>query len=174
MLGPVQSDLYVDLNGDGNINQDDRRPFKNPAPDWILGASSQFSFRNFDASFTARAYLGNSVYNNVASNYGHYSNTRALTYINALRQRAYGSAGGNVTDAQMTLDFIRDERARELFWEGHRRTDLIRFDRFTTNGVWAWKDNVAAGRTTEVFRNLFPLPATELSANPKLKQNTGY
>ena len=99
---------------------------------------------------------------------------QALTYVNALRTRAYGNASGNITDAQLTLDFIRDERARELFWEGHRRTDLIRFDRFTTNGVWAWKGNVAAGRTTEAFRNLFPLPATELSANPNLTQNPGY
>jgi hypothetical protein len=100
--------------------------------------------------------------------------TQALTYVNALRQRAYGNASGNIAATQLTLDFIRDERARELFWEGHRRTDLIRFDRFTTNGVWAWKGNVAAGRTTEAFRNLYPLPATELSANPNLKQNTGY
>jgi hypothetical protein len=80
---------------------------------------------------------------------------QALTYVIALRQRAYGKTSGNITDAQLTLDFIRDERARELFWEGHRRAYLIRFDRFTTNGVWAWKGNVAAGRTTEAFRNLY-------------------
>jgi len=99
------------------------------------------------------------------------SRATALQYVNALRTRA-GSP--TVTDGEMTTAFLLDERARELFWEGHRRTDLVRFDRFTTNGVWAWKGNVAAGRTTEAFRNLFPLPATELSANPNLKQNPGY
>jgi hypothetical protein len=99
---------------------------------------------------------------------------QALAYVNAIRTRAYGNTSGNITDAQLTLDFLRDERARELFWEGHRRTDLIRFDRFTTNGVWAWKGNVQGGKTTEAFRNLYPLPATELSANPNLKQNAGY
>ena len=99
---------------------------------------------------------------------------QALTYVNALRQRAYGNTNGNITDAQLTLDFILDERARELNWEGHRRMDLIRFGRFTTQGVWAWKGNVLAGRTTEAFRNLYPKPASELSANPNLTQNTGY
>ena len=59
-------------------------------------------------------------------------------------------------------------------WEGHRRTDLIRFDRFTDNGLWAWKGNVQAGRTTEAFRDLYPLPASELTANRNLTQNQGY
>ena len=65
-------DLYVDINGDGEINQSDRRPFHDPAPTWILGHTSTMSFRNWDLSFTARAYLGNYVYNNVASNLGNY------------------------------------------------------------------------------------------------------
>jgi hypothetical protein len=99
---------------------------------------------------------------------------QALSYINALRTRAYGNASGNITDAQMTLPFILDERVRELFWEGHRRVDLIRFGQFTTSGVWAWKGGVKAGKTTEAFRDLYPLPASELLANPNLKQNAGY
>ena len=99
---------------------------------------------------------------------------QALLYVNALRQRAYGDASGNITDAQLTLDFIRDERGRELFWEAHRRTDLIRFNRFTANGIWQWKGGTAAGQTTETFRDLFPLPSSELLANPNLTQNTGY
>jgi hypothetical protein len=65
-------------------------------------------------------------------------------------------------------------RLGDRFREGHRRTDPIRFDRFTRNGVWVWKGNVAAGRTAEAFRNPYPLPATELSANPNLEQNPGY
>lgn len=67
-----ENDLYDDLNGDGNISQADRAPFESPAPDWILGHTSRLAFGNADLSFTARAYLGNHVYNNVASNRGNF------------------------------------------------------------------------------------------------------
>jgi hypothetical protein len=101
------------------------------------------------------------------------SSATALTYFNNLRQRAYGNTSGNLTS--ITLDDILDERARELYWEGKRRTDLIRFDRFTTSTyLWPWKGGVAAGRSVESFRNLYPIPAPELNSNPKLKQNPGY
>lgn len=99
---------------------------------------------------------------------------QALNYVNALRQRAWGNTSGNITDAQLTLGFLKDELSRELFWEGHRRTDLVRFGQFTDQGVWAWKGGVKAGKVTESFRNLYPLPASELLANPNLTQNTGY
>lgn len=98
----------------------------------------------------------------------------ALTYINALRERAYNSAIGNITQGDLTLDFILDERGRELYWEGSRRNDLIRYNRFTENGVWPWKGGVKEGRTTESFRNLLPIPASEILANDKLSQNPGY
>lgn len=98
----------------------------------------------------------------------------ALDYVNALRERAYGDASGNLTSAELTLEFILDERARELYWEAHRRNDLIRFGQFTENGVWPWKGGVQAGRTTESYRNLFPIPASELRANPNLTQNPEY
>ncbi len=100
---------------------------------------------------------------------------QALAYVNALRQRAFGNTSGNITDAQLTLDFILEERGRELLWEAHRRTDLVRFNRFTGGSyLWAWKGGVAAGRATEDFRRLYPLPASELVANPNLTQNPGY
>jgi hypothetical protein len=99
----------------------------------------------------------------------------ALGYVNALRQRAYGNNSGNITSGQLTLDFILDERARELFWEGHRRTDLIRFGKFTGGSyLWPWKGKVAAGTSTESYRDLFPIPSNDLGANPTLKQNPGY
>lgn len=98
----------------------------------------------------------------------------ALGYVNALRERAYHGTTGNITANDLTLNFILDERARELYWEAFRRTDLIRFNQFTENGVWPWKGNVAAGQPTEKFRDLFPIPAKELAANPKLEQNDGY
>jgi iron complex outermembrane receptor protein len=68
-----QQDLYVDQNQDGIINQDDLRPFHDPAPSWILGHSSYLAYGNFDLGFTLRSYLGNYVYNNVASNLGTYA-----------------------------------------------------------------------------------------------------
>ncbi len=73
--------MYVDQNGDHTINQDDRVPFHDPAPRWMLGHSSNFGYRNFDLSFTLRMYTGNYVYNNVASNLGTYAEvTRASPY----------------------------------------------------------------------------------------------
>ena len=99
----------------------------------------------------------------------------SLGYVNALRQRAYGNADGNITAGQLTLDFILDERARELYWEGHRRTDLVRFGKFTGGAyLWPWKGKVAAGASTESFRDLFPIPSNDLGANPTLQQNPGY
>ena len=103
--------------------------------------------------------------------------TTALGYINLIRTRAYGgSTAGNLTStAQLTLQFILDERSRELYWEGFRRTDLIRYGTFTgSNYLWPWKGGVAAGTGVASYRNLFPLPSTDLAANPNLKQNTGY
>lgn len=99
----------------------------------------------------------------------------ALGYVNALRTRAYGDASGNISDSQLTLDFILDERARELYWEGHRRTDLIRYGKFTGGDyLWPWKGKVKEGAPTESYRDLFPIPAADLGANPTLKQNEGY
>lgn len=98
----------------------------------------------------------------------------AVGYINELRERAYGDSSGNISASDLNLDFILDERARELYWEAHRRTDLIRFGRFSTQGVWSWKGNVPQGTTTESFRDLMPLPANDLGVNTNLTQNPGY
>ncbi|KEO75308.1 RagB/SusD family nutrient uptake outer membrane protein [Anditalea andensis] len=100
---------------------------------------------------------------------------QALGYINELRARAYGNASGNITATQLNLDFIIDERARELKWEATRRTDLIRFGRFTGNSyVWQWKGGTFNGTGVADFRNLYPLPQADLIANPTLQQNPGY
>ncbi|MET6996289.1 RagB/SusD family nutrient uptake outer membrane protein [Chitinophaga defluvii] len=103
------------------------------------------------------------------------SSATALEYINKLRQRAYGNTSGNITAGQLTLDFMLDERGRELMWEAQRRTDLIRFGKYTgSNYVWPWKGNVKEGKGVEAYRTLFPLPAADMIANPNLKQNEGY
>ena len=100
------------------------------------------------------------------------SRTEAVGYINELRTRAGVSP---ITDNELTLDFILDERARELYWECHRRTDLVRYGRFTdASYTWQWKGGVAQGSGVSSHYNLFPLPASDLMANPNLKQNDRY
>ncbi len=99
--------------------------------------------------------------------------SQAIAYVNLLRQRAYGSTAGNVTS--LTLDNVLTERAKEFYWEGYRRTDLIRFGKFTDNSyLWPYKGGIKAGRAVESYRTLFPLPSADLIANDKLTQNPGY
>ena len=58
--------------------------------------------------------------------------------------------------------------------KAHRRTDLVRFGLFTGGTyIWAWKGGTAAGAATDAHLNLFPIPATELVANPKLQAESG-
>lgn len=99
----------------------------------------------------------------------------ATGYINELRARAFGSTSGNITSGDLTLDFILDERARELYWEGQRRTDLIRFNDYTTGSyLWPFKGGSKSGTAVDDFRKLFPLPSNIILINPNLTQNTGY
>jgi hypothetical protein len=103
--------------------------------------------------------------------------TTAVGYINQLRERAYGDASGNITsgDPDLDLDFVLDERARELYWEGHRRTDLVRYNYFTSDQyLWQWKGNSTNGVATNDKYNLFPIPSADLTANLNLVQNPGY
>ena len=102
-------------------------------------------------------------------------NVTALSYINKIRTRAYTGTTGNWFAADLTLDNILDERARELYWEGFRRTDLIRYGRFTNSTyLWPWKGGVAGGVAVSDVRNLYPLPSADITANPALVQNPGY
>jgi hypothetical protein len=99
----------------------------------------------------------------------------AVQYINALRQRAYGNGNGAITDGDLTERFVLDERGRELYWEGHRRTDLVRYGLFTTGTyLWPFKGGVAEGKAVDEFRNLYPIPSQDVLNNPNLIQNPGY
>jgi|GraSoiStandDraft_4_1057263.scaffolds.fasta_scaffold01371_5 hypothetical protein len=103
------------------------------------------------------------------------STTTALDYVNLLRTRAYTNASGNISSSELTLDFILDERARELYWEGFRRTDLIRYNKFVEGTyLWPWKGGVASGTGVPAYRTLYPIPSRDINANLNLIQNQGY
>jgi hypothetical protein len=145
--------------------------FRNVDVNGVQGSDKSGNF--VDADFPifrlADAYL---MYAECAVRGAGGSVTTATTYVNDLRDRANGAT---ITQGDLNLDFILDERARELHWEGHRRTDLIRFGKFTGGGyLWPWKGGVAGGAPTQSFRNLFPIPADALVSNNKLQQNPGY
>jgi len=99
----------------------------------------------------------------------------AVDDINTIRTRAFGDASGNITAAQLNDKFLLDERGREFYYEAQRRTDLVRFGKFTDgNYNWAWKGNAFNGTNTDKHLNVYPIPAEEISANPNIKQNPGY
>jgi len=100
---------------------------------------------------------------------------QALTYYNTVRQRAYNGSATSGTVTSFTLADILNERGREFYWEGFRRTDLIRFGEFTGGTyIWPFKGGTVGGSSIADYRNLFPLPQADVIANPNLKQNPGY
>jgi hypothetical protein len=145
--------------------------FRNVTVNGVQGSdkTGDFSDADFPIFRLADAYL---MYAECAVRGAGGNLATATTYVNTLRTRANGSA---VTQGNLNLNFILDERARELHWEGHRRTDLIRFGKFSGGSyLWPWKGNVAGGSPTQSYRDLFPIPATALASNSKLQQNPGY
>ena len=95
----------------------------------------------------------------------------ALPYLQALSERA-----GATPPTEISADFLVAERARELMWEAHRRTDLIRFGLFNSDKyLWPYKGGDGfEGKAFPAYRCLFAIPPTELAANPYLRQNPGY
>ena len=104
------------------------------------------------------------------------SKTEALGLINDLRRRAYNDKlSSPISDSEFTLDFMLDERGREMFFEAQRRTDLVRFGKYTgANYVWPWKGGVAEGKGVSDFYAVYPLPSDDIGSNQNLKQNEGY
>lgn len=101
------------------------------------------------------------------------SNSEGLKLLNELGVRAKGDNHTALTS--YTLDFLIDERARELMWEGHRRTDLIRYGLYTSsNYVWEWKGGVQEGVGLSDHYKICPIPQEDVDQNPNLEQNPGY
>lgn len=109
----------------------------------------------------------------------------ALRYVNEIRSRAYMSGkyakqgvrsdvSGEIGMSELTLDFLLSERQKELASELTRRTDLIRFGKYTKRNNWDWKNGARLGEDVDDKYKLFPIPESELTNNPTLEQNEGY
>lgn len=102
---------------------------------------------------------------------GGQATAEAVELINASKQRSFSEtdwATEAYTTATLTLDELLAERGREFIFEGKRRTDLIRFGKFTTGDWW---DHDASGNAN---LELFPIPQIQINSNPNLVQNPGY
>ena len=178
-IDPFQSDSRAMFHTDGQELEIASVPtftdgyaitkFKNVDKAGNAGSDSSGNFTDTDFPLfrIADVYL---MYAEATLRGGGGDEATAISYMNLLRTRA-----NSTTVSSIDLDFILNERARELYWEGTRRTDLIRYGRFTDGDyVWPWKGGVAEGTSTPSFRNLLPIPSSDLNANPNLTQNTGY
>ncbi|MUP39499.1 RagB/SusD family nutrient uptake outer membrane protein [Labilibaculum euxinus] len=133
--------------------------------------SPTFASTDFPVFRLADAYLmrAEALYNTSGAT------AAVVADINMIRKRAYGDDSGNISVNDVDADFILDERAREFYYEGQRRTDLVRFGKFTGGDyVWQWKGGTFDGTSTSSHFNIFPIPGDEISANPNIKQNDGY
>jgi hypothetical protein len=157
-------------------------PFKyrNLTSAGVPGSDNTFVDIDYPMLRLADIYL---TYAEAVSRGGSGSSSLALQYVNMVRNRAFGGPAGGTTAGAVTADsltsnnylFFLRERGRELHWEATRRTDLIRFGKFTSaTYLWPWKGGVANGTGVPDYRNLFPIPASEVSANPAIVQNQGY
>ena len=136
------------------------------------GSNKTFPDTDYPMFRLAEAYL---IYAEATLRGGGGDESRALSLVNDLRQRA--GLGRDVEASDLDLQFILDERGRELFWEARRRTDLIRYGLFTGGELaWAGKNGgyPDGGALDGGYRTLYPVPASELQTNPNLEQNDGY
>src|SRR5699024_5947024 len=147
--------------------------WKNITADGQPGSFPEFVDIDFPMFRLADVYL---IYAEAVARGAEGGNTgKAVDLVNQIRERAFGNASHNITAAELTPEFILDERARELYWEGHRRTDLIRYGYFTTSDyVWAWKGGVQEGAATDSHYRIYPIPSSDVNSNTNLEQNPGY
>jgi starch-binding outer membrane protein, SusD/RagB family len=147
--------------------------FKNVTSTGLLGQNPTFVDTDFPLLRLADVYL---MYAEAVERGGDGGDdATALSYVNELRERAFGDDSGNISADQLTLDFIIDERGRELHWEAQRRTDLVRFGLLTGDAyVWDWKGGVKTGVATPDYYTLLPIPSSDIAVNPNLDQNDPF
>lgn len=164
------TDQNLEINDLGNFNDGYAFiKYKNLTSTGAAGSDSSGNFVDSDIPLIrlADVYL---MYAEATLRGGGGNAATALSYVNALRTRA-----GASTVTAINTDFILNERGRELGWESTRRTDLIRYNKFTTAAyLWPWKGGIKDGKAVDDYRNLYPIPAKDIIANPNLVQNPGY
>lgn len=132
--------------------------------------AAQFASIDFPLIRAAESYL---IYAEAKTRVdgGSTSDAKAVKCITDLQKRA----GLNPAITSITLDNVFTETTRELYWEGLRRTTLIRFDKFVEGSyVWPFKGGAESGQALASYMKLFPIPDEDLVANTNLTQNKGY
>ncbi len=139
-------------------------------PSGTIGARSEaFSDADYPMFRLADVYL---MYAECHITAGVGEASKALEYVNYVRERAGVSKW---SPADMTANNILDERCREMYWENTRRSDLIRFGKFTGGSyVWSWKNNILKGGSMPSYMDLYPIPSNVIAAQPEFVQNAGY
>lgn len=157
--------LYVFLNG-WSCLKFNNIPHNMDQDSYLATAASKaYSDIDFPMIRLGEIYL---IYAEACMNLGQ-ANT-ALPKVQELAARA-----GVTAPTSITQEWLIEERARELMWEGHRRTDLIRYGKFTSSSfLWTYKGGSFSGQGFDDHMKIFAIPASELASNPELHQNPGY
>lgn len=147
-------------NEDGTINKD-------ASPTNIANASGDYA-----AIRLAEVYL---MAAEAILQGGGGSQAEALQYVNWIRQRAYADPAGDTSHywSSLSMSDLQNERCRELYQENVRRTDLIRWNLWTTGYTWEWKGNVQNGTNLPEYTKLYPIPTRVMTAST-FEQTTGY
>lgn len=157
--------LYVFLNGWSCLKFNNIPHNMDQNSYLATAASKAYSDIDFPMIRLGEIYL---IYAEACMNLGQ-ANT-ALPKVQDLAARA-----GVTAPTSITQEWLIEERARELMWEGHRRTDLIRYGKFTSSSfLWTYKGGSFSGQGFDDHMKIFAIPASELVSNPELHQNPGY
>ena len=177
------SDKFIEFSGDwkttgGNaiIKFTNRYPNASKDGGWdmdkTIANASPFSSTDMPIIRLADVYL---MYAESYINGNVGDRTKALEYMNLVRGRANAEEIGY---AQLTRTNLMNERSREFYLEGTRRSDLVRNEMFAgpTQTVWQFKGNINNPEGTRIHQrnNLYPIPTAVLSAQPDFQQNPGY
>lgn len=129
---PIENE-FVDRNGDGTINGDDRYFYKKPTADVLMGLTSRLSYKSWDFSFSLRASLNNYVYNSVEAG-GSDCNPTSVYSFGALNNRPLMGVANNIQS---------------------KNDNTLLSDYFVQNASFMKCDNITLGYS---FKKLFGAP----------------